>query len=87
MQEAQVKELKTGLTNPLALSRAKDHAGISDRCARTLLLDMLPDSSWVPSATALQKARTSTNQQMQVRTRQTLKKRETEREMRESSLG
>lgn len=66
LQDAQVQKLKKEISNPLALSRAKDHAGISDSRARTLLLDMLPDSSWVPSATSLQQARTDTNRQMQV---------------------
>lgn len=66
MQDAKVRELKASLIDPLALSRAKDHAGISDLRARTLLLDMLPDRSWVPSGASLQQARTNTNKSMQV---------------------
>lgn len=66
MQDAKVRELKASLTDPVALSRAKDHAGISDARARTLLLDLLPDRSWVPSGASLQQARTNTNRSMQV---------------------
>jgi hypothetical protein len=67
MQEAKVQTVKEALKNPEALSRAKDRAGISDHCARTLLLDLLPDRSWVPSGSKLQQARSDTNSVMKVR--------------------
>jgi hypothetical protein len=67
MQEAGVQTVKEALRNPEALSRAKDRAGISDHCARTLLLDLLPDRSWVPSGSKLQQARSDTNSVMKVR--------------------
>jgi hypothetical protein len=66
LQDAKVQEAKAKVKDPIAMSRAKDRAGISDARTRTLLLDLMPDHSWVCSGTALQKARTDTNKSMQV---------------------
>lgn len=67
VEEAETKRLKSCIKNPLALAKAKDAAGISDAAARTFLLDMMPDRSWVPSGQKLVQARKECNDIVQVR--------------------
>jgi hypothetical protein len=69
IEDTETKRLKSLIKDPLALAKAKDAAGISDAAARTFLLDMMPDRSWVPSGQKLVQARKECNDIVQVRKR------------------